>query len=111
MTNVEECIEKAKANDKELTKININNIQGVKPDVLKDLLNAIKENTHVEVLAMANVGMTDAVGRSLAELIEANSTLKTVDAQSNRLTGAVVAEIVRSTLKNQTLVELRLSNQ
>ncbi|CAF4532053.1 unnamed protein product, partial [Rotaria magnacalcarata] len=28
MTNVEECIEKAKANDKELTKININNIQG-----------------------------------------------------------------------------------
>ncbi|CAF2989839.1 unnamed protein product [Rotaria socialis] len=111
MTNVEECIAKAKANDKELTKININNIQGIKPDVLNDLLNAIKDNTHVEVLAMANVGMTDGVGRSLAELIEANSTLKTVNAQSNRLTGAVVAEIVRSTLKNQTLVELRLSNQ
>ncbi|CAF4732411.1 unnamed protein product, partial [Rotaria socialis] len=47
----------------------------------------------------------------LAELIEANSTLKTVNAESNRLTGLVISEIVRSTLKNQTLLELRLSNQ
>jgi hypothetical protein len=44
-------------------------------------------------------------------LIEANSTLKTVNAQSNRLTGPVITQIVRSTLKNQTLIELRLSNQ
>jgi tropomodulin len=37
--------------------------------------------------------------------------LKTVNAESNRLTGPVITEIVRSTLKNQTLIELRLSNQ
>ena len=47
----------------------------------------------------------------LAELLEANSTLKTVNAESNRLTGLTVSEIVRGTLKNQTLLELRLSNQ
>ncbi|CAF1198026.1 unnamed protein product [Rotaria sp. Silwood1] len=111
ITNVEECIEKGKADDKELIRININNIQGIKPDVLKDLLNALKQNTHVEILEMANVGMTDSVGRILAELIEANKTLKTVNVQSNRLTGPVITEIVRSTLKNQTLIELRLSNQ
>ncbi|CAF1164768.1 unnamed protein product [Rotaria sordida] len=110
-TSVEECIAKAKANDKDLTRINLNNIQGIKPDVLKDLLNALKENTHVEVLEISNVGMTDNVGRVLAELIEANTTLKTVSAQSNRLTGPIITEIVRSTLKNQTLIELRLSNQ
>jgi tropomodulin len=110
-TDVEDCIKKAKANDKELTRININNLREVKADVLIELLNALKENTIVEILEMANVGMTDAVGRILAELIEANSTLKTVNAQSNRLTGPVITQIVRSTLKNQKLIELRLSNQ
>ncbi|UJR15508.1 hypothetical protein I4U23_002449 [Adineta vaga] len=110
-TNVEDCIKKASANDKELIRININNIRDVKVDVLKDLLNALKENTYVEVLEMVNVGMTDSVGRSLVELIEANTTLKTVNAESNRLTGPVITEIVRSTLKNQTIIELRLSNQ
>ncbi|CAF1237156.1 unnamed protein product [Adineta steineri] len=111
LTNVEDCIKKAEANDKELTRININNIKEIKADVLKDLLNALKENTHVEILEMANVGMTDSIGRVLAQLIEANPTLKTVNAESNRLTGPVITEIVRSTLKNQTLIELRLSNQ
>lgn len=52
-----------------------------------------------------------SVFQVLAELLEANSTLKTVNAESNRLTGLVVGEIVRGTLKNQTLLELRLSNQ
>jgi hypothetical protein len=47
----------------------------------------------------------------LAEMIAANKTLKTVNVESNRLTGSVVAQIVRSTLTNQTLIELRLSNQ
>ncbi|CAF2500922.1 unnamed protein product [Rotaria sp. Silwood2] len=110
-TSIEECIVKAKADEKELIRINLNNIQGIKADVLKDLLNSLKQNTHLEVLEMANVGMTDSVGRALAELLEANSTLKTVNVQSNRLTGPVITEIVRSTLKNQTLIELRLTNQ
>jgi len=110
-TNVEECIKRAKANETDFIKININNIRDVKADVLIELLNSLKENTHVEILEMANVGMIDPVGRILVELIEANKTLKTVNAESNRLTGPVITEIVRSTLKNQTLIELRLSNQ
>ncbi|CAF5108718.1 unnamed protein product, partial [Rotaria magnacalcarata] len=110
-TDIEDCIKKAKANTPEFTRININNIKEVNADVLKELINSLKENTHVKTLEMANVGLTDSIGRVLAELIEANSTLKTVNAESNRLTGLVISEIVRSTLKNQTLLELRLSNQ
>ncbi|CAF3721966.1 unnamed protein product [Rotaria sordida] len=110
-TDVEDCIKKAKANDKGFTRININNIKEVRADVLKELLNSLKDNTNVQTLEMANVGMTDSVGRVLAELLQANSTLKIVNAESNRLTGLVISEIVRSTLKNQTLLELRLSNQ
>lgn len=62
-TDVEDCIKKAKANDKDLTKININNLREVKTDVLKELLNGLKENTVVEILEMANVGMMDSAGR------------------------------------------------
>ena len=62
-TDVEDCIKRAKANETSFTRININNIKEIKADVLKDLLNALKENTHVEVLEMANIGMTDSVGR------------------------------------------------
>jgi hypothetical protein len=62
-TDVEDCIKKAKANDKELIRININNIKEVKADVLKELLNSLKENTNVKTLEMAHVGMTDSVGR------------------------------------------------
>jgi hypothetical protein len=61
-TDIEDCIKRAKANEKDFTKININNIREVKADVLQDLLHALKENTFVEILEMSNVGMTDAVG-------------------------------------------------
>jgi len=62
-TDVEDCIKKAKANEKDFTRININNIKEVKADVLKELLDSLKENTNVLTLEMANVGMTDSVGR------------------------------------------------
>ncbi len=62
-TDVEDCIKRAKANEKDFIRININNVKEVKADVLKELLNSLKENTNVQTLEMANVGMTDSVGR------------------------------------------------
>ena len=62
-TDVEGCVKKAKANEKEFTKININNIREIQSEVIQELLNALKENTTVEVLEMSNVGMTDTHGR------------------------------------------------
>lgn len=44
-------------------------------------------------------------------MLEANKTLLTLNIESNRLTGAVLGDICRATLKNQTLIDLRLSNQ
>lgn len=44
-------------------------------------------------------------------MLEENSTLLTLNIESNLLTGLVIADICRSTLKNQTLIDLRLSNQ
>lgn len=44
-------------------------------------------------------------------MIEQNKHLLTLNVESNLLTGTVIADICRATLKNQTLVDLRLSNQ
>jgi len=44
-------------------------------------------------------------------MIEENKYLVTLNVESNLLTGTVIADICRATLKNQTLVDLRLSNQ
>jgi hypothetical protein len=68
-TDVEGCIKQAKENGKDFIKININNIREIQPEVIQELLNALKENTTVEVLEMANVGMTDANGRVRTTLV------------------------------------------
>ena len=44
-------------------------------------------------------------------MIEENKYLVTLNIESNLLTGTVIADLCRATLKNQTLVDLRLSNQ
>lgn len=44
-------------------------------------------------------------------MLEQNSTLLTLNIESNLLTGSVIADICRATLKNLTLIDLRLSNQ
>lgn len=44
-------------------------------------------------------------------MLEQNTTLLTLNIESNLLTGLVIADICRATLKNQTLIDLRLSNQ
>ena len=47
----------------------------------------------------------------LVYMLEENKTLLTLNIESNLLTGLVVADIVRATLTNKTLIDLRLSNQ
>jgi tropomodulin len=49
--------------------------------------------------------------QTIVGMLEENKSLLTLNIESNLLTGAVVADIVRATLKNQTLIDLRLSNQ
>ena len=44
-------------------------------------------------------------------MLEENNHLLTLNIESNLLTGTVIADICRATLKNQSLVDLRLSNQ
>ncbi|GFS27949.1 tropomodulin-1-like [Elysia marginata] len=111
MTDIEESIKKLKANDKELKTLNINNIKNVSVERLVELCEAVKDNTTCVRLDMASVAATDKVGKALAASISENSTLKSVNVESNFLSGEAIAEILTAVNKNQSVIELRAANQ
>jgi hypothetical protein len=47
----------------------------------------------------------------VADMLGDNKTLLTLNIESNRLTGTVIADVCRATLVNTTLIDLRMSNQ
>lgn len=111
MTDVEESIKKLKSNDKELKVLNINNIKNLSVEKLLELCDALKENTTCVRLDMASVAATDKVGKALAASISENSTLKSLNVESNFLTGDAIVEILTAINKKQSVIELRAANQ
>lgn len=110
-TDVDDSIKKLEANDSDLTTLNLNNIKNISLEKLNKIFEALEKNTNLKTLNMSNVDMPDSVAKSVAYMLEENKTLLTLNIESNLLTGPLVAEIVRATLKNQTLIDLRLANQ
>lgn len=110
-TDVEESINRLEKNDSELTTLNLNNIKNISVERLNKVLEACEKNTNLKTLNMSNVDMPDSVAKNVAYMLEENKTLLTLNIESNLLTGVLVAEICRATLKNQTLIDLRLANQ
>lgn len=110
-TDVDESIQRLADNDSTLTNLNLNNIKNISIEKLNRIFEAMESNTNVQILNMSNVDMTDSVGKGVAFMLEENKSLLTLNIESNLLSGVLVAEICRATLKNQTLIDLRLANQ
>lgn len=110
-TDVEDSIKRLEANDESLETLNLNNIKNISIERLTKIFEALESNTNLKILNMSNVDMPDSVAKSAAYMLEENKTLLTLNIESNLLSGALVAEICRATLKNQTLIDLRLANQ
>lgn len=110
-TDVEESIKRVRDNDSSLTSLNLNNIKNISHERMNQIIEATKENTNLKILTMSNIDMPDSVAKNIVDMLEQNKTLLTLNIESNLLTGPVVADICRATLKNQTLIDLRLSNQ
>ncbi|KAL5020441.1 hypothetical protein ScPMuIL_003333 [Solemya velum] len=110
-TDVAESIEKVKNNDEKLKHLNLNNIKNISHERLCAICEGLKTNTHMEILEMASVAMTDKVAKKLAEGLAENKTLQQLNAESNFLSGDSIVEIIKAVNKNKTLIELRLANQ
>lgn len=110
-TDVEESIRRINDNDSSLKHLNLNNIKNISLERLEAVCEGLKKNTNLEILEMASVAMTDRVAKKLAEALSDNKTLKTLNIESNFVTGDLLVEILKAINKHQSVTEFRAVNQ
>ncbi|KRZ68982.1 Tropomodulin, partial [Trichinella papuae] len=110
-TDVDACISKLLANDSSLTEINLNNMKRTPIPQLQRLISAVKDNTILKKLSLANVALSNAAAEPILEVLETNSTLKSLNLETNFLSGDFLAKLFHAALKLQTLEEVKIVNQ
>lgn len=110
-TNVNETIQKLLNNDPKLTQINLNNMKRTPIPQIKRIIEAMKENTYIEKLCLANMGLYDHDVANLLEVIQVNESLKHINLETNYLGGEFFAGLFQSALVNETLEEVKCVNQ
>ncbi|KAJ8370299.1 hypothetical protein SKAU_G00103270 [Synaphobranchus kaupii] len=107
----DEPLEKVSRNDPELIELNVNNSEVIKTKTLIRFAEALRANTHVRTFALANTRADDHVAYTIARILHANSTLTSVNLDSNLLTAKGIMAVIHALQHNVTLTELRFHNQ
>uniref|UniRef100_A0A671R598 Tropomodulin-2-like n=1 Tax=Sinocyclocheilus anshuiensis TaxID=1608454 RepID=A0A671R598_9TELE len=110
-TNVEETLQRIKSNDSSLTEVNLNNIKNIPIPTLKDFAKAMERNTHVKKFSLAATRSNDPVAMAFSDMLRQNKTLKSLNLESNFITGAGVKVLVEALRDNDTLTEIKIDNQ
>ncbi|XDV29469.1 hypothetical protein PO909_032594, partial [Leuciscus waleckii] len=110
-TNVEETLQRIKSNDSSLTEVNLNNIKNIPIPTLKDLAKAMERNTHVKKFSLAATRSNDPVAVAFSDMLRENKTLRSLNLESNFITGAGVQALVEALRDNDTLSEIKIDNQ
>lgn len=110
-TDPDETIKRVKENDQKMTDLNWNNIKNISDEKFEKLFEGVKNNTHLEVLSLVNVGLNDRTALQLAEALRSNCALRVVNVETNFISPAGVLALVRALLDTHTVEEFRASNQ
>lgn len=110
-TDAESCIQRLLKNDPTLKEVNLNNMKRTPIPQIQRLIMAVKENTNLKKLSLANTALSDTGVEPLIEVLETNSTLESVNLETNYLSGDTLARILKAALKLQTLQEFKAVNQ
>ncbi|XP_060937148.1 tropomodulin-4 [Limanda limanda] len=110
-TNVEETLERIHSNDSTLTDVNLNNIKDIPIPTLKEVFEAMKGNYQVESLSIAATRSNDPVAYACAEMLQENTSLQSLNVESNFITADGMMAIIKAMANNATLVELKIDNQ
>jgi len=111
MTDPEESIERRKRDDYELLQLNLNNIKTMSDEQLKRLCEAVAENTRLESLMMANTALADKHAEHFVTMLEKNNTLKELSLESNFISPAMMARLVKAMVKHNNIEAFRAANQ
>uniref|UniRef100_A0A915PS45 Tropomodulin n=1 Tax=Setaria digitata TaxID=48799 RepID=A0A915PS45_9BILA len=110
-TDVDWSIQQLQLDNPKLKQINLNNMKRTPIPQVKRLLSAIKSNTHLEKIALANMGLYDNDCEPIFDVIASNKTLKSINLETNYLSGDFFARLFKAALVNQTLEEVKAVNQ
>ncbi|KAM3850218.1 tropomodulin-1 [Diretmus argenteus] len=110
-TDVEETLLRMKRNDPDLVEVNLNNIRNIPVPTLKAYASALVENTEVERFSIVGTRSNDPVAFALADMLKVNTTLKSLNVESNFITGTGILALIESLQFNTTLLELKIDNQ
>ncbi|XP_045678344.1 tropomodulin-3 isoform X3 [Phyllostomus hastatus] len=110
-TNVEESLKRIKENDVHLVEVNLNNIKNIPIPTLKDFAKALETNTHVKHFSLAATRSNDPVAIAFADMLRVNKNLKSLNVESNFITGAGILALIEALRDNEALTELKIDNQ
>ncbi|CAG9534991.1 unnamed protein product [Cercopithifilaria johnstoni] len=110
-TDVDWSIQQLQMDDPKLKQVNLNNMKRTPIPQVKRLLSAIKNNTHLEKIALANMGLYDNDCEPIFDVVASNTTLKSINLETNYLSGDFFARLFKAALVNQTLEEVKAVNQ
>lgn len=110
-TDAEDSIKKLNADDANCKELNFNNIVNISDDQFKRLFDALENNTKLENLSMSNVCMSDRHLDTVVKALVANSTLRTLNLETNNISPAGIVRIMDALLKTKSVEEIRLANQ
>uniref|UniRef100_A0AAR2K3K3 Tropomodulin 2 n=1 Tax=Pygocentrus nattereri TaxID=42514 RepID=A0AAR2K3K3_PYGNA len=110
-TNVEETLQRIKANDPSLTEVNLNNIKNIPIPTLKDFAKALEKNAHVKKFSLAATRSNDPIAVAFGDMLRENKTLRSLNLESNFITSAGVQALVEALRDNDTLSEIKIDNQ
>nr|XP_033775676.1 tropomodulin-2-like [Geotrypetes seraphini]XP_033775677.1 tropomodulin-2-like [Geotrypetes seraphini] len=110
-TNVEESLQRIKANDPSLLEVNLNNIKNIPIPTLKEFAKALETNIHVKKFSLAATRSNDPIAVALADMLKVNKTLKSLNVETNFITGGGILALVETLKENETLTEVKIANQ
>ncbi|KAM4748132.1 tropomodulin-2-like [Rhinophrynus dorsalis] len=110
-TNVEESLQRLKANDPFLLDVNLNNIKNIPIPTLKEFAKALETNTHVKGFSLAATRSNDPVAIAFADMLKVNKSLRSLNVETNFITGSGIMALVDALKVNKTLTEIKIANQ
>lgn len=110
-TDVEDTLLRVKRNDPDLVEVNLNNIKNIPIKTLRAYAEALMKNTVVERFSIVGTRSNDPVAFALAEMLKVNTSLKSLNVESNFITGTGILGLIESLQFNTTLQELKIDNQ
>jgi len=106
----EEVLKKVKCNDISLKAINLNNVS-VQEATAIELFEALEGNGVVTEVSMANTGLTDLAAQSLANTLEANKSINSVNIESNFVSPQTLVRIFEAINVHQSVTLVKAANQ